>query len=75
MNTSNLPEFLTNPTFWFALINMAIMFTPRFGITLTTSEIASINLVVASVFKVAPPINTYVAVKRYEIAEIGRAHV
>lgn len=68
MNPDSIPEFLREPTFWFALINAVVIFLPRFGITLNAQEIAALNLVVATAFKLTPPINSYVAVKRYELA-------
>ncbi len=62
----NIPPFLSHPAFWFALVNAIIIFLPRFGITLSSLEVSAINLVVAAAFNVAPPINGYIAAKRYE---------
>jgi len=68
MNPDTIPDFLKHPAFWFALINAVVIFLPRFGITLSAQEIASINVVIAAAFNIAPPINGYVAAKRYELA-------
>ena len=68
MNPANIPDFLKRPAFWFSLVNAVIVFLPRFGVTLDAQEIAAVNLVIAAAFNVVPPVNGYVAAKRYELA-------
>lgn len=67
MDTTRLPEFLRQARFWFALVNCIILFLPRLGVTLTVEEITAINLVLATMFQIAPPVNGYVAARRYEL--------
>lgn len=55
----NIPDFISNPVFWFALVNAIVVFLPRFGIVLTAQEIASLNIVIAAIFKVAPPVTVW----------------
>ena len=68
MNPEALPEFLRKPRFWFSLLNAAILFAPRFGVVLKQEEIASLNLILAAVFDIVPPVNMFVAMKRYQLA-------
>jgi hypothetical protein len=45
----------TDAKFYFALFNMFVIFAPRWGLVLTSEEIASVNLLIAVAFGVGRP--------------------
>lgn len=55
--------FWTDAKFYFALFNVFVIFSQRFGLYLTTEEIASVNLLIAVAFGIAPPSAQYVQMR------------
>jgi hypothetical protein len=47
--------FLRDAKFYFAAFNVFVIFAQRWGLVLTTQEIASVNLLIAVAFGVASP--------------------
>jgi uncharacterized membrane protein YhaH (DUF805 family) len=47
--------FWSDAKFYFALFAAFVIFAQRFGLVLTAQEIASVNLVIAVAFGIAPP--------------------
>lgn len=58
--------FLRDAKFYFAVFNAVVIFAQRFGVVLTAQEIASVNLVLAVIFGIAPPTIQYVRGLRAE---------
>jgi hypothetical protein len=49
--------------FYFAAFNVFVIFAQRFGLVLTTEEIASVNLLIAVAFGVASPSAQYIQMR------------